>query len=260
MRLRVSHANSPLPSAESWAPSPAMRPVLLILTAIFASSLAPLRAAEPVPTAASGEFIVLTGGVSMWIWEKWKAQPHDNWWMNFVRASRIRIEQLQAQAPGAQITWLVYRPAYVTRAKQENNDLISHITSVRDAYGVKLIWFDKTDEVISYLNNGQDRKRVKIADFEFFGHSNKACWMFDYSNHIDSASKVWLHQDDLNKIRRGIFSRDAFVKSWSCHTGESMSQRWKSATGVTMTGAVGKTQYMTDELPILSSPNGRWVR
>ena len=237
-----------------------MRRSLLLLPALFLTTLAPLRAADPVPTAASGEFIIMTGGVSMWVWEKWKAQPHDNWWMNFVRASRIRIEQIQATTPGAQITWLVYRPAYVARAKQENNDLVGHIASVRDTYKVKLVWFDKTEEVTNYLNNGQDRSRVKIADFEFFGHSNKACWMFDYSNNIDSASKVWLHEDDLNKIRRGIFSRDAFVKSWSCHTGESMSGRWRSATGVAMIGAVGKTQYMTDELPILSSPNGRWTR
>ena len=253
-------AFSALPSGERRALSPAMRRSLLLLPALFLTTLAPLRAADPVPTAASGEFIIMTGGVSMWVWEKWKAQPHDNWWMNFVRASRIRIEQIQATTPGAQITWLVYRPAYVARAKQENNDLVGHIASVRDTYKVKLVWFDKTEEVTNYLNNGQDRSRVKIADFEFFGHSNKACWMFDYSNNIDSASKVWLHQDDLNKIRRGIFSRDAFVKSWSCHTGESMSGRWRSATGVAMIGAVGKTQYMTDELPILSSPNGRWTR
>ncbi len=237
-----------------------MRPVSLILLALFTILLAPLRAQETVPPAASGEFIILTGGVSMWKWEKWKAQPHDNWWMNFVRASRLRIEQIQAASPGAQITWLVYRPAYLNRAQQDSADLIGNINSVRDAYHVRLIYFDKADEVISYLNGGQDRSVRKIADFEFFGHSNKKCWMFDYSNTIDSASKVWLHEDDLGKLRRGIFSRDALVKSWSCHTGESMSQRWKSATGTAMIGAIGKTQYMTDELPILSSPNGRWTR
>jgi hypothetical protein len=131
---------------------------------------------------------------------------------------------------------------------------------VRDAYKVKLIWFDSAADVISYLNNGQDRSRTKIANFEFFGHSNKACWMFDYSNMIDSASKAWLHQDELGKIKRGIFSRDAFVKSWSCHTGESMSGKWRSATGVPMIGAIGKTQYMTHELPVLSSVTGRWTR
>lgn len=237
-----------------------MRSALLILFAVFTTTLAPLRAADRVAPAVSGEFVIIAGGVSLWVWEKWKAQPHDNWWMNFVRASRIRIEEIRAAEPDAQITWLVFRPSYVSRARQENNDLISHIQSVRDAYRVKLVWFDSTDQLISYLNSGQDRNRVKIANLEFFGHSNKACWMFDYSNVIDSASKVWLHQDDLKKIRRGIFTRDALVKSWGCHTGESMSAKWRAATGVPIIGAIGKTQYMTDELPVLSSPTGRWTR
>lgn len=237
-----------------------MRSICLTLLACFTLATAAPLHADPVPPASSGEFIILTGGVSLWVWEKWKANPHDNWWMNFVRASRIRIQEMREAQPDAQITWLVYRPAYEKRAKQENNDLISHIQSVRDAYGVKLMWFDKPSQVINYLNAGQSRDKVKIADFEFFGHSNKACWMFDYSSVIDSASKAWLHQDDMKQINRGIFSRDAYVKSWSCHTGESMSKVFKTQTGVTMIGATGKTQYMTDELPVLASPTGRWLR
>jgi hypothetical protein len=249
-----------LSSAKKRAFSPAMRSICLLLFTCLLLCTAPLRAAaDPQPTAASGEFIVLTGGVSLWIWEKWKASPHDNWWMNFVRASRIRIEQIEQQTPGAQITWLVYRPAYLSRSKQDSNDLIGHIQSVRDAFHVKLVFFDRPSEVINYLNNGQPRDKVKIADFEYFGHSNKACWMFDYSNNIDSASKAWLHQDDFSQIHRGIFSKDAFVKSWSCHTGESMSQIFHKDTGVAMIGATGKTQYMTDDLPIISTPGARWV-
>jgi hypothetical protein len=50
------------------------------------------------------------------------------------------------------------------------------------------------------------------------------------------------------------------VKSWGCHTGESMSKKWAAATGVKMIGAIGKTQYRTEELPFLSSNNGRWVQ
>ncbi len=237
-----------------------MHRALLLLLVLCTLPLAPLRAADRVNPASSGEFVIVAGGVSLNVWEKWKAQPHDNWWMNFIRASRIRIEEIRAAEPAAQITWFVFRPAYVSRAKQENNDLISHIQSVRDAYNVKLVWFSSTSELVSYLNNGQNRSRTKIANFEFFGHSNKACWMFDYSNMIDSASKVWLHEKDLGQIRRGVFSRDAFVKSWGCHTGESMSAKWKGATGVPMIAAVGKTQYMTHELPTLSSATGRWTR
>lgn len=231
---------------------------LIVALALLAIVCSP----APAATTAEGgrEYIILTGGVSLWQWEKYKAAPHDNWWMNFVRASRIRIQQIQTENPAAQITWLVYRPAYVVRAKQEKNDLIGHIESVRDTFKIKLVFFDKAEEVINYLNYGQPREQVKIADFEFFGHSNRACWMFDYSNNLDSASKCWLHEDDLKQIRRGIFAKDAFVKSWSCHTGEEMSKKFKSATGVAMIGAIGKTQYMTDELPILSSDNGKWVK
>jgi len=215
---------------------------------------------RPALADAGREYIILTGGVSLWQWEKYKAEPHDSWWANFVRASRIRIQQIMEQDPNAQLTWLVYRPAYIVRSKQENNDLIAHIESVRDAFHIKLIFFDKAQQVVDYLNSGQPRDQVKICDFEYFGHSNKACFMFDYSNNLDSASKCWLHEDELKQLHRGLFTRDAFVKSWSCHTGESMSQKFRSATGAVMIGAIGKTQYMTEELPILSSPGGRWTR
>jgi len=83
--------------------------------------------------------------------------------------------------------------------------------------------------------------------------------MFDYSNVLDSASKSWLHEDELTKINRRAFARGAFVKSWGCHTGESMSTKWRAATGVRMIGAIGKTQYMMEELPVLVSQTDRWV-
>jgi len=100
---------------------------------------------------------------------------------------------------------------------------------------------------------------MKIVDLEYFGHSNRACFMFDYSNVLDSASKSWLHEDELTKINRRAFARSAFVKSWGCHTGESMSTKWRAATGVRMIGAIGKTQYMMEELPVLVSQTDRWV-
>ncbi len=232
-----------------------MKSFTLLLAALLVFALAPARAADPVEK----EYVILSGGPSLYVWEKWKAQPHDLWWMNFVRAARIRIQELETQGvPGSQITWLVFGRSYRTRGQQDNQDFLSDITSVRDTYGIKLKFFEHTQEVFDYLNSGKPRDRVKIADFEYFGHSNKACWLFDYSNNIDSASKVWLHEDDLTKIHRGIFTKDAFVKSWGCHTAESMSQKFRSATGIKMWGAVGRTQYNTDELPTLAGPDGKW--
>ncbi len=209
------------------------------------------------------EYILLSGGPSLIEWEKYKAAPHDRWWGNFIRAARVRIEQLRKeQGPGAQITWLVHRPSYARRgSRQDNADLISNILSVRDKYNVNLVWIDSGTDVINYLNAGRPRSQVKIANFEFFGHSNRACWMFDYSNEVDSGSKSWLHETELSKLHRGLFTKDAFVKSWGCHTGESMSKYFRQATGKRMIGAIGKTDYADGHLrgwtPALSS-GARW--
>ena len=162
--------------------------------------------------------------------------------------------------PDAKITWLVYKQGYVDRAGQEKQDLLSYIQSVADKFDLNLVYFrNGPTEVINYLNNGPFRNRMKIADFEYFGHSNKACFMFDYSSNIDSACKSWFHENDSAKIKPGVFARDAYVRSWGCHTGEQMSKKLYNATGVRMIGAIGKTQFMMEELPILSSPGGKWV-
>jgi len=210
---------------------------------------------------ADYEYIIVCGGPTLMKWEKWKPPVYqrDLWWMNFIRAARIRIQQLEEQGvPPSKITWLVYQPSYRTRASEEGKDLMSIITSVRDAYQVDLKFFSRTQQLLDHLNHGKPRDRVKIANLEYFGHSNKVCFLFDYSNNIDGASKVWLHENELAKLSPGIFARNAFVKSWGCHTGESMSQKFRRVTGVPMWGAVGKSQYQTHELPTLASPTGRW--
>ena len=118
----------------------------------------------------------------------------------------VRTEQLRTElGPDAKITWLVYRQGYEDRAKQEKQDLISLIGTVRDKLNINLVWFGPGDAVINYLNNGEPRDQVKVLGFEFFGHSNRACFMFDYSNNIDSACKSWLHENDLTKINRQYF-------------------------------------------------------
>jgi hypothetical protein len=237
-----------------------IEPWFFLLTAAALCS-GPLRA-----ESGNGEAIIVTGGVSLWKWESTKLEPHDHWWLNFIRASRIRIEQLeQTLDRQTQITWLLYAPAYQTRQAQESENLFSIIRSVQSKYGVKLEMFTTADELCAYLNRGKDRKKNKIVSFDYFGHSNSDCMMFDYSNEIGSASKAWLHKNELrSKLKRGIFAHNAHVQSWGCYQGQntegpSMAAMWHQATGTPMTGAIGKTQYMMDELPILSSPGGRWV-
>lgn len=219
------------------------------------------RPADPVPT--DGEYVIVIGGVSLMMWEKFKAQPHDNWWANFVRAGRIRTQQIRAASPDVPITWLVYRPSYIARSKVDGRDLLPFIDSVGQTFNFKIVYFDKTSQLLDYLNNGtvnRPRSQVKLCGLEYFGHSNKACLMFDYSNNLDSGSKCWLHEKELTGIKRGIFTRTAFIKSWGCYCGELFVKSWNKATGTRMWGAIGKTQYMTDELPTLVKEGARWVR
>jgi hypothetical protein len=232
-----------------------MRRLLFVFLLSILALTRPVSAAAP-PT----EWIILVGGPSLHQWEQYKSQPHDHWWANFIHAARLRTEQLRAQlGPDAMITWLVYKQGYVDRAEQEHQDLLGYIGSVRDKYHLNLVYFRNGTDVIEYLNTGQRRDRLKVAGFEFFGHSNKACFMFDYSSNVDSASKSWLQESELYMIDRHIFARAPYIKSWGCHTGEQMSAKWYSATGTHMIGAVGKTQFMMEELPILTSANGKWV-
>lgn len=215
----------------------------------------------PAAAQSRGEHIIVSGGPALRKWENLRAPgtQHDRWWGNFIRPARVRIQELQKQDPHAIITWLVHRSAFVTRSQEDQRDLISLVESVRDAYRVRLIWFNAGDQVINYINNGQNRSRLKISSFEYFGHSNKFCFMFDYSNLIYGASKSYLHQNQLRKIHSRAFANDAFCKSWGCHTGESMSAVWRQATGVPMIGARGKTTYENPLKPDLS-PGSHWSR
>src|ERR1051325_7020272 len=96
------------------------------------------------------EWVILVGGPSLYEWEKYKAYPHDHWWANFVRAARIRTEQLRNVGTNAKITWLVYKQGYIDRGRQEHQDLLSYIDSVREKFDLNLVYFQSGSEVIKY--------------------------------------------------------------------------------------------------------------
>lgn len=220
--------------------------------------------------STESEYILVTGAPALLEWEKYKAQPHDKYWGNFVRATRVRMQQLRTKyGPSLQITWLVYREGYERRQQRQEKHIVSSIREIQKKYNVKLIWFHSGQQIIDYLNGTffseaivQPRQLVKINGFEYFGHANRACFMFDYSNEIDGASKAYLHESQLTKIRKGIFTNRALIKSWGCNTGKSMSKKWHTATKHKMIGAIGQTDYSNGYrdggmLPLVRGP---WSR
>jgi hypothetical protein len=215
---------------------------------------------------AATEVIVVSGGPAMRQWEDLRkpGEQHDRWWGNFVRSARVRMQEIKKMSPpDTIITWMVYRDAYVRRAAEDRQPLTSFVESVRDTYGVRLVWFRTGTEVINYINSGMNRRSVKVSGFEYFGHSNKFCFMFDYSSDVYGGSGSWLHETDLKRIRSSAFTPNAYCQSWGCHTAESMSAAWKRATGLVLVGAYGKTDYSNGHLSgwkVQLAPGASWRR
>jgi hypothetical protein len=212
-------------------------------------------------SAQNREAIVLTGGPALRFMEHGKTASHDMYWFNFVDASVIWLKKIKDESkPDELVTWLVYRPSYESRSKELGMDLIPQLQAKAHQLGVNLLFFDNTNQLINYLNQGQNRDKIKIASFDYFGHSNKACFLFDYSNTIDTMSISFLHVRDLKQIHSGIFAHAAVCKSWGCHSGEMYSKWWKDHFDIAMIGAIGKTDFSHGGLPVLSNSDGKWAQ
>jgi hypothetical protein len=212
---------------------------------------------------AQTEYVILSGGPALRKWEDLRraGEQHDRWWGNFIATASTRIKELRKANPAMPITWLVYRDAYARRSMADSKPYLQWIGEKQAKYNIRIVFFSTGREVIDYLNSG--RGRMKIGGFEFYGHSNKHCFMFDYSSDGYGTSSSWLHEMDLKRINRSAFSRDAYCHSWGCHTGESMSGVWRKHFGITLIGAKGKTDYtdlhLRDNHPALGSTS-RWIR
>lgn len=213
-----------------------------------------------IPAVAKAEHVIVCGGPALRKWENLRvpADRHDRWWANFVRASTLRMVELRkAYGSNAPIVWIVHRPGYQSRSSEDGKPYTTWISDLARKRNVTLKWFDSSGSFISAINS---RPRGSIQTFDYFGHSNKYCFMFDYGNDIMAASTSWLHQDDLSRIKRSIFAKNAYCKSWGCHTAESMSKVWKRKLGVPLEGAHGPTDYRVVGKGEMPKVQGRWGR
>lgn len=221
---------------------------LLLLTSLMLS--APSRA----------EHLIVTGGPALRKWENLRNLPdqHDRWWANFVRASTLRMAEIRkAYGPDAPLVWMVYQPGYQSRGREDAKPYMTWITEVAAQRHATLIWFSSTPAFINALNS---RPRASIETFDFFGHSNRFAFMFDYGNEIMAVSSSCLHERDLPRLKSAVFARNAYCKSWGCHTGESMSDAWKRTLGIPLEGAKGPTDYTVISYGRLPEVHGSWAR
>ena len=210
--------------------------------------------------SAARTHVILCGGPALRKWEdlRFKRDRHDRWWANFIRASTIRMDEIRkVNGNSVNITWIVHRDSYAARGREDGKPYTTWIQEQATKRKASLIWFNSGKDAVRAINN---HSSGSVVSFDFFGHSNKHCFLFDYSGEIIGSSKSWLHERDLRSIKGRIFARNAVCKSWGCHTGESMSAIWRSSIGVPLIGAKGKTSYEVvgqGRLPLVSE---RWVQ
>lgn len=205
--------------------------------------------------------VVLAGGVALREWENLRGpEAHDKWWANFIRASTMHMGHLRAKDSSARITWIVYKPAYVARGKEDGKPYVTWIEENAVRYGAQLVWFSTNDELYAAINNAP-RGADKIKSFYYFGHSNACAFMLDYSCEIIGVSRVWIHQADLAKrLNPAIFAPNAECWSFGCYTGNSMSQVWRQSLGVPLWGNTKATRYQPLSDGRMPEGTGKWVR
>lgn len=205
------------------------------------------------------DHVIVTGGPALRKWEdlRIKEKQHDRWWGNFVRASTLRIDEIKKENPEAVIHWLVFKPSFKKRGEEDAKPYTDWLDRLAEKRGIEMHWFSTTEEFLAKLNACEDQS---VETFDYFGHSNRYAFMFEYGADIIAASTCWLHEDELNRIDRKIFARKAMCKSWGCHTGESMSRLWRKHLKLPLIGAKGATNYSLvghGKMPYVS---GKWVR
>ena len=229
------------------------------MTGFLVLALAALMAASH---ALANDIVLISGGPALRSHERYKPNTHDRYWANFIDSALARVEELHKELPNDRITWLVFRPGYVTRGEDDKQDYFKIIEERGGKHGLVPIYFDNKDQFFTLLRRDGSPERPKIARLEYYGHSNKKCWMFDYSNRVDGGAiePLVVHVDDLEKISGSSFTPNATCVSYGCHSGEEFSQRWRMIVGRPMVGAVGKTDYSAGGMPKLSEgKGGSWV-
>ena len=207
----------------------------------------------------ANDIVLISGGPALRSHERYKPNTHDRYWANFVDSALARVKELRQElGPNDRLTWLVFRPGYVRRGMEEKQDYLKILEERGQQHGLMPIYFDDKHQLFTLLRRDGSPERPKISRLEYYGHSNKKCWMFDYSNRVDGGAiePLVVHVDDLENISGSSFTPNATCVSYGCHSGEEFSQRWRMIVGRPMVGAVGKTDYSAGGMPKLSEGKG----
>ncbi len=69
------------------------------------------------------DIVLISGGPALRSFEKYKKASHDKYWGNFIDSALARAEELKKDLKAEdKIVWLVFRPSYVSRTTEDQQD------------------------------------------------------------------------------------------------------------------------------------------
>ena len=198
-----------------------------------------------------GEMIVISGSE----YQKWYQGiplvgdyiPGGRFKYTFIEPAIKQLRELKVNNSDNTITWMVSSTGY-SKSDRKN------IENTAKKIGVKIVWFDDKDEFINYINTGsidcsKSRGDMKISSITTFSHGLDGILALGYNQ--DDEDDINIAIDDLFKINKGAFSSDVTTMLYSCNAGTptknngiSFAQAWANATGGTVKGAIGRTDYV----------------
>ena len=193
------------------------------------------------------ENLVVAGGA-------YHANSKKKYQYEFVDSALLQIASLDGDA-----TLLVANAGWT----DDQHDKIAEAAAER---GIKLVWFDKTDELVDYINNGDgNRKDDPIESFYVFAHgtdSGTGKYGITFGLYTDKNEKLKFSTEDIEKINSDAFSDSTLSYFYTCRTGNkfkngNFAYSWSQKTGrptLACVGLNGRTDYSN----ILGNPIERY--
>lgn len=240
---------------------------------IFVSN-SPLQHTDP----DGEEKIVVTGGADL----------HNKNRMNFVMASKTQlknyINEVKKAKTGEKVSWVLFDLNYTPSEKKQ-------FEAFAKANGIQTpIYVKSAEEVKNYVNSqnttannlSPERQADQVTSISAFSHGVPSVIAFGYENtgyNFDAVDKTDLDMDVAKKFEKGAFAVGANFNIFSCNAATPIDDEQKDfasrkdliksslsqpnlvttlseSTGATVTGYIGRTNYVPVVNGKLPTPGG----
>lgn len=163
--------------------------------------------------------------------------------MMFIGQAVRELAEFKRTKPSLARTLVVFTPSY-------SPVMLNAARSSAEAYGAKFVSVTNANELIDYLNTGQDRQQLPIEHLSLFSHGVPQRIAFGYQLAGDfQMSLDVLSYDNISPL---AFSRSAQIDSYACRTGMGNRSEFPIEDGIQFFPQTNESlaQLLADHLQI----------